>query len=104
MATLLANLGSSAVGILLIPLAGIAWEFFPGALYMRALNWGTFNPVTWLATFLMAVFINTFVEAYIYRRGFKFQVRRREFWLVFLANALSVGIAFGSLFVMPLSE
>ena len=103
MATILANLGSSAAGIVLIPLAGVAWELFPGMLFHRALHWGTFNPVTWLATFMMAVFLTTLVEVCIYRRGFKFQVGRREFWLVFLANALSVGIAFGSLFVMPVS-
>lgn len=82
---------------------GSAWEIFPGLLFYRALNWGTFNPLTWLATFLLAVFITTYIEAYIYRRGFKLQVRRREFRLVFLANALSVGIAFGSLCVIPLN-
>lgn len=100
-ATVVANLVSSLLGLMFIPFAGIAWEFFPAPLYMRPLQWGTFNPITWLATYLMAVLINTFFEAWVYQFGFKSPVKRREAWMIVLANALSVGVAFVSLFVWP---
>lgn len=100
-ATTIANAVSALIGILLIPLAGIVWEFFPGILYMGPLGWGTFNPITWTATFALACLITTVIEALVYRGGFKFKVGRREFiWLV-VANSFSVGAAFASLFIVP---
>src|ERR1700756_2632395 len=69
-ATVVANAVSALLGIPLIPIAGIAWEFFPASLYMRAWNWGTFNPVTWAATFVLACLITTVIEALVYRYGF----------------------------------
>lgn len=100
--TTVANAVSAVAGLLLIPIAGIAWEFFPGLLYMKVLKWGTFNPITWAATFLIACLINTAIESAVYRRAFKFSVRRREFGWLFLANAVSVSVAFVSLFVAPI--
>ncbi|MDO6388462.1 hypothetical protein [Uliginosibacterium sp. 31-12] len=100
--TTVANAASSVAGILLIPLAGIAWEFFPGLLYMKALNWGTFNPITWLATFVLACLVNTAIESFVYRKAYQFPIKRREFGWIFIANAVSVGVAFGSLFVVPI--
>ncbi len=101
LATFVANGISSIAGILLIPLAGFIWEFFPGSIYMGILKWGTFNPVTWAATFILACLINTAIEASVYKRNYKLLVRRREFWFIFVANAVSVGIAFATLFIVP---
>lgn len=100
-ATFAANTVSSIAGLLLIPLAGIAWELFPGSVYMKVLSWGTFNPVTWAATFLLACLVNTALESVVYKRGFSLSVRRREFWWIYVANSVSVGLAFGSLFTYP---
>ncbi len=100
-ATLSANAVSTILGIPLIPIWGIGIEFFPGWVLYHIANWGTFNPVSWLLTYLGASFVNTIIEAWVYRRAFKLEVRRREFWWIFIANALSVGIAFGSIFVSP---
>lgn len=100
-ASVAANAGSALLGIPLIPLAGIAWELFPGSLYLKLLDWGTFNPVTWAATFIIACLLNALIEGFILRRWFKLPVGRRQFWLLVVANAISVGIAFGSLFVVP---
>jgi hypothetical protein len=82
---------------------GLVWEFFLGLLIYKLFNIGTFNPGTWVATLFMAVVINTFIERAALRRFFKQPVAgRRAFWLLFLANFLSVGLAFASLFVfMP---
>jgi hypothetical protein len=101
-ATSVANGISAFAGIIFIPLAGIIWEFFPGLIYTKILNWGTFNPITWAATFALACLINTFIEAMVYRKVFNLQVRRREFWWIFLANTVSVAVAAITLFLVPL--
>ena len=102
--TVAANSVSSVAGILLIPIAGILWEFFPGSIYMHLLKWGTFNPITWAATFVLACLVNTGIEGLVYKQGFKLQFRRREFFWIFIANAVSVGLAFVTLFIVPVES
>ena len=94
------NLASTLLGILLIPIAGIVWEFFPGIILYKVFNVGTFNPGTWTMTFLFAVAINAVLESLVIRWVFKTKVDKRGFWGLFIANAVSVGVAFGSLFVL----
>lgn len=94
------NLASTLLGILLIPAAGIAWEFFPGIILYKVFNIGTFNPGTWAMTFLFAVAINAALESLVIRWAFKTNVSKRGFWGLFTANVVSVGVAFGSLFVL----
>jgi len=55
--------------------------------------------VGWLGTCLAAVVANTWVEAVILIMGFKVPMRWREFGLLALANAVSVGIALAFLVV-----
>lgn len=100
-ATLAANAFSAGVGLPLIPISGLIWELFPGSIYMKLLNWGTFNPVTWVATILLACVINCGLESFVYRRWFALQIGRREFLWVAAANAISVGLAGASLFLVP---
>ncbi len=100
-ADLAANTASALLGALLIPLAGVAWEVFPGLAFYHLLNWGTFNPVTWGATFVFACLINAWLESYVLKRFFKLPFTRKTFLWLTLANAASVGIAFGSLWWKP---
>ena len=100
-ATVAAKTISSVVGVLLIPIAGILWEIFPGSIYMHLLKWGTFNPITWTATFVLACLINAGIESLVYRNIFKLLVQRQELFWIFIANAVSVGLAFVTLFVVP---
>jgi hypothetical protein len=95
------NAVSSLAGIVLIPALGLAWEFFPGAVLYKVFNVGTFNPGTWAATFLIAVFVTTIIEAAVVRWGFNISVTRRRFWILCAANTVSVGIAFASLWIHP---
>ncbi|HMG06371.1 MAG TPA: hypothetical protein VK581_13005 [Chthoniobacterales bacterium] len=95
------NTASSLLGFFLIPIAGIAWEFFPGTGIYKVFNIGTFNPGTWVATFLLAVLINSALETTVLRYAFKQKPVKRIFWWLALANALSVGLAFASLFRYP---
>ena len=97
------NLASTLLGVLLIPLAGIAWELFPGSLIHWAFDVGTFNPATWAGTFLLAVAINAVLEGLVIRWGFKVPVDRRIFAGLCVANAISVGMAMTSLFIFEVS-
>jgi hypothetical protein len=98
---LAANVASVLLGIILIPLAGIVWEIFPGLIFYKIFHVGTFNPVTWAATYVLAVLINAVLEWAVIVRGFKLPVGKRGFWIMAGANAASVAVAFGSLFVFP---
>lgn len=95
------NAGSTILGILLIPLAGIAWEFFPGSFLYPLLDVGTFSPVTWAATFVFAVLINACTEGFVLWKLFKLPWARKLFWGLAAVNSISVGIALGSLFIVP---
>lgn len=98
-----ANAISSAVGLILIPVTGLAWEVFPASVINWAFGWGTFNPVTWTGTFLLACLVTTLVEGLVYRQWFArdFLFRSGQFLWLLLANALSVGVAFASLWLSP---
>lgn len=96
------NTASTLLGIILIPLAGIAWEFFPGLLLYKWFNLGTFNPGTWGATFCMAVLINAVLEMAVLRIGFHQTFGKGLFGWLCLANAFSVGLALASLLIYPM--
>jgi hypothetical protein len=96
------NAASTVLGILLIPIAGIVWEMFPGIVIYKVFNIGTFNPGTWLATILIAAALNTFIERFVLRRFFKQPViGKRAFWLLFVGNFISIAVAFGSIIYSP---
>jgi len=95
------NAVSSGVGIILIPVLGLAWEVFPGIILYKVFNVGTFNPGTWAGTLIMAVLATTAIEAVVVRWGFKVALNRRRFWVLCAANCASVAIAFVSLWMHP---
>jgi hypothetical protein len=94
------NAVSAVVGIPVIPLLGLAWEVVPGQLLYR-LNIGTFNPITWLATLVIATVVTALIEAGVVAWGFKLAITRKRFGVLFLANGASIGIAFASLLLHP---
>ena len=98
------NAASTVLGIILIPLAGIVWEFFPGIFLYKWFNLGTFNPGTWAATFCRAVLINAALELAVLRVGFQQPFGKGLFWWLCLANALSVGLAMASFLIYPPSR
>lgn len=95
------NAASMAAGTILIPLLGFLWEVFPGSVLYKAFRIGTFNPGTWLATFGMAVLATTAVEAAVLKLGFRLALGTRRLMILTLANVVSVGIAFVSLWIHP---
>ena len=94
-ANLAMNAGSTLLGIVLIPAVGFLVALFPGELF------GTLSLVTWALTFIVAVLLNTLIESFILWKGFKQKMGKKEFWLLGLANALSVGFAVGTLLIFP---
>ena len=99
--TIFANIVSAILGLFLIPISGIIWEMFPGSLIYHYLN----VSVTWWPTFIMACLINVALEGYVYKDvfGLRFRFKSKLFFWFLLANALSVGAAFASIFIIPLS-
>jgi hypothetical protein len=95
------NAGSTLLGIFLIPVAGIAWEVFPGLILYHWLHWGTFSPITWGATFFMAVLINAALETLVLAKGFKQKIGKRGFAWLCLANGITVAIAMVTLAIRP---
>jgi hypothetical protein len=98
---LVMNAASTIVGIVLIPLAGLVWELFPGVLLDKTLSLGTFNPITWTATLVLAVVLTTAIEAVVVRWGFKIALGWRRLWTLAAANLVSVSLAFGTILVHP---
>ena len=93
------NAASTAIGVLLIPLSGLVLEFFPGLAVQRLFNVGTFNVVTWAATFAAAVLVTALIEWLIVYFIFKYPDPMKAFrWLV-VANCASVAVAFVSLLI-----
>lgn len=95
-AVVVANTASTIGGVVLIPLAGFAWELFPGSVINWTFNWGTFNPVTWAATFFLGCLINGLIERLVYLKWFVpvFKIWSMKFLWLLVANSVSVGIAF----------
>ncbi len=87
------NAVSAVLGVVLVPLAGIAYEVVPGLLINWLFSWGTFNPVAWVATFLLAAVINATVEGTVLSKGFAISLSRtHKLWLVAL-NFATVALA-----------
>jgi len=99
-----ANTLSSIAGIILIPLSGIAWEIFPASLINWLFSWGTFNPVTWVVTFVLGCLVNAFLEGAVYKKWFapEFRFKSKAFIWLLIANSFSVSAAYISFWVNPL--
>jgi len=95
------NVASVSLGLALVPLSGLLWEVFPGIALFKLFNIGTFNPGTWVATFVLACGVNALVEAGVLRWAFGVAFSKRLLVILAVANAASVGIAYGSLWLRP---
>jgi hypothetical protein len=99
LADLAMNAASTVVGLFVIPLLGLPWFFLASRL--RALSDRTFDLLTWTATFLVAVGVNSGIELSVLRRGFAQKLGVRAYFWLCIANAFSVGFALWSLFRSP---
>ncbi len=100
--TLGMNAASASVGWLTLPWWGWNWE---GVVESRnaAFGYGTFNEITWAETCVLALCLGTLVEWVCLQMGL-WGLRRPRWqssvgWLL-AANALTVGLAYGSLWLV----
>ncbi len=96
-----ANAVSAIAGLFLIPILGFVWELFATILINPIFNWGTFNPISWFASYLIAMLSTAAIEAAFFRLALRLQMTRRQFGWWFLANGASVAVAFASLAFEP---
>ena len=99
LADVVMNAASTIPGIILIPAFGLVVAIVSGELVGNA-----FSPIVWTATFLTCVVLNTLIEWFVLWKLFKQALGKKQFWMLALANGLSVGIAFASFLVYPIKE
>ena len=84
------NLVSTLLGIILIPAIGFIGTLLLGLLseYIPALG-NTFDTPLWIFSYILTIFINVFVEGYTTQYTAKIPFKKMFLWL-FFANTLSV--------------
>lgn len=111
-AVAMANLFSTLIGWVLLPLVGLLeyWiigDLLPGAILGKMLGakWEA-DPATWAAPFLTACVANAFLEGLVYEYGFNvgLRFRSRVFGWIIVANAVTVTAALLSLALVPLTR
>ncbi len=101
LSTVAMNFASTLLGVFLIPLLGLVWEIGPGQVAHRMLSVGTFNPITYVGTFVIAVAVNTAIEgAVLSRLNMGLSRKSSLLWLI-AANTVTVGIVAYSFVVLP---
>ena len=91
--TLAANMVSGLVGLVGRPLSGLLYEVTIGMLVMWILDWGTFNPVTWISVPIFGGALNALLELLTIRIIWKHKLSKKNFCWLWLANIITVGLA-----------
>ena len=93
--TFLMNLITTIIGIIFIPLSGLASEFVFDFVFHAydKFGIGTFHWSHWLTTYLLVIFINTIIEGLFIKLTLKIKFIK-IFWWLLAANALSVFVCF----------
>jgi hypothetical protein len=99
--TVVMNAVSAGIGVVGIPLSGFVWELIATITIIPLFHWGTFNPVTWFVSCLLAASLNTVVEAGSLRFIFKVPCTKRLVSWLGLANMITVGMAMASIMSRP---
>lgn len=94
---LVMNAVSAAVGLLLLPSAGLATDRW----LINHLSVATFDRTDWAIACLFAMFLSSGIETAVVRWMFRIPITVRRFWWIVFANAGSVAIAFVSLMLFP---
>ncbi|MDD2706962.1 MAG: hypothetical protein PHV34_03050 [Verrucomicrobiae bacterium] len=84
------NTVSAFFGALLLPMAGIWWETLASFPCLAWLGHGTFHPISWIATCLIAIAISTLIETFVLWLVFLMPWTRRLAAVILLANGATV--------------
>jgi hypothetical protein len=93
--TILMNLITTILGIILIPLSGLGAEFVFDFVFHAydKFGIGTFHWSHWLVSYLLVIIINTIIEGLFIKLTLK-QKFKQIFWWLFTANGISVLFCF----------
>lgn len=96
------NAISAGIGYFAFIWIGLAWEYLISYTLYLLIPVGTFNPFGWLATTALAALFSSTIEFFVIKRIFKIPTNRKFYWLFFLANLITAGIALVTLFTNPI--
>ncbi len=99
--TLIANTASTILGLVLRPISGILWELSFGFVINEIFNWGTFNFVTWASVPILGGAVNAFLELLTIKICWKQKLSKKNYFLTWGINAITIAIALVSLLVWP---
>lgn len=93
--TVLMNLITTVLGIMFIPLSGLGSEFVFDFVFHAydKFGIGSFHWSHWLISYLLVIFINTFIEGLFIKLTLKLKPKK-TFWWLLIANSISVFICF----------
>lgn len=93
--TVLMNLITTILGVILIPIAGLGSEFFFDFVLHAydKFGIGTFHWSHWLASYILAILINTIIEGLFIKSTLKLKLKQ-TFWWLLIANSISVLFCF----------
>lgn len=95
--TVVFNLISGLLGLVLIPISGIIVEIL-----MLPISPSTFHLSHWIISYIVAVFINAAIETGVLNKIYKYPFKK-NFWWVFAANMLSVIICILANVIWPVN-
>lgn len=93
--TLIMNLITTALGIILIPVSGLGIEFVFDFVFHAydKFGIGTFHWSHWLVSYMLVILINTLIEGFFIKLALKRRLKETFFWLL-IANGISVFLCF----------
>lgn len=101
LAVLAANLITAIVGYFTIPWITLGWEFALEYTVYQLVDVGTFNPFGWFTSILLISAITAFPELLIIRKAFRIELRTNAWRYWWIANVLSVLLAFLTVLIWP---
>lgn len=93
LAALIMNVISAAFGFLFLPTLGLGLEFISDQTFNSWFDMETFNPVSFVLTWLMATVVTTSIESVVLWLVFMMPWQRRWMTVMLIANAATVALA-----------
>ena len=94
------NVASSLLNLIAVPAAFLVWTL-PRLALNRVFGTDDADPVNWVALLVVMAFITTMSDACVLHFASKWQLGKKTFWLLYVANAVCVSIAaFGTGFYL----
>ncbi len=93
--TVIMNLITTALGVILIPLSGLSSELIFDFVFHAydKFGIGTFHWSHWFVSYMLVIFINTLIEGLYIKSALKLNFKQ-IFWWLLIANGISVFLCF----------